>query len=438
MLTEALRRAYGATGYAVEADGKPLTARLEQPAPEIDNLLARHGARQGVFIVAWNPGSAKQDEARNRAAHAELVRVLAERKLAWLPHVGQGDDGWREEGCFVLDLDDGAARGLALRFGQTAVVRIARGGPATLLLADTSAGSGEGSTAASSVARPRTGLCQASDRFTLLAHGGVGMTVANRARQANFIADLLAVAKADLADGARGLDAIGWVLASMENSGLYNAGRGSNPNRDGVREMDASIMDGRNLKAGAVAGVVRIANPILAARRVMEETENVLFVGAQAERLLGADDAPTSTPAGDEGKPWGTIGAVALDRNGDLCAGTTTGGFGAKIPGRVGDSPIIGAGTYANNATCAISSTGHGESFIRHVAAYEVHALMRHAGFPLPAALNRVIHEVLAPAEGRGGMIAVDAQGSYAWSFNTPAMIRGAVTHLQAPVAAFD
>lgn len=438
MLTEALRQAYGATGYKVEADGKLLTARLEQPAPEIDNLLARHGARQGVFIVAWNPGSAKQDKARNRAAHAELVRVLAERKLGWLPHIGQGDDGWREEGCFVLDLDDGAARGLALRFGQTAVVRITRGGTATLLLADPSAGSGEGSTAASSVARPRTGLCKASDRFTLLAHGGVGMTVANRARQANFIADLLAVARQDLADGARGLDVVGWVLASMENSGLYNAGRGSNANRDGVREMHASIMDGRTLKAGAVAGVVRIANPILAARRVMEETENVLFVGTQAERLLGATGELGGAPVGDDGKPWGTIGAVALDRNGDLCAGTTTGGFGAKIPGRVGDSPIIGAGTYANNATCAISATGHGESFIRHVAAYEVHALMRHAGFPLPAALNRVIHEVLAPAEGRGGMIAVDAQGSYAWSFSTPAMIRGAVTHLQAPVAAFD
>jgi len=438
MLTDTLRRAYRATSYTVEADGRGLVARLDQMSPDIDTLLAARGARQGVFIVAWNPGSERRDDAANRAAHAELVRVLAARKLAWAPHVGQGDDGWREEGCFVLDLDDGAARGLALRFGQTAVVRIARGEPATLLLADPSAGSGEGALRTDTVPRPRAGLCAGSDRFTLLAHGGVGMVVANRKRQADYIAALLDIAREDLAAGARGLDVVGWVLATMENSGLYNAGRGSNPNRDGVREMDAAIMDGRTLKAGSVAGVVNIANPILAARQVMEETENVLFVGAQAERLLGATNAPPGAPVGDESKPWGTIGAVALDRDGNLCAGTTTGGFGAKIPGRVGDTPIIGAGTYANNATLAVSATGHGESFMRHVASYEAHALMRHAGFTLQAALNHVIHEVLAPVEGRGGVIAVARDGSHAWSFDTPAMIRGAVTHLLAPVAAFD
>jgi hypothetical protein len=134
MLTEALRRAYAATSYTVTVDDRMLVARLDQPSPEIDALLAGRGAKQGVFIVAWNPASRRQDDAANRIAHAELVRVLAEQGLVWLPHVGLGDDGWREEGCFVLDLDDNSARELAHRFGQTAVVRIARGQPAALLL----------------------------------------------------------------------------------------------------------------------------------------------------------------------------------------------------------------------------------------------------------------------------------------------------------------
>jgi hypothetical protein len=132
MLTDALRRAYAATSYTVTVDDRTLVARLDQPSPEIDALLAARGARQGVFIVAWNPASRRQDDAANRIAHAELVRVLAERNLAWLPHVGQGDDGWREEGCFVLDLDDVSARQLARRFRQTAVVRIARAEKAEL------------------------------------------------------------------------------------------------------------------------------------------------------------------------------------------------------------------------------------------------------------------------------------------------------------------
>jgi hypothetical protein len=134
MLTEALRRAYAATSYSVSVDGRKLAARLDQHSPEIDALLAARGARQGVFVVAWNPGSRKRDDAANRAAHAALVRVLAERNLAWLPHAGEGDDGWCEEGCFVLDLDDAGAGKLARCFGQTAVVRIAYGEPATLLL----------------------------------------------------------------------------------------------------------------------------------------------------------------------------------------------------------------------------------------------------------------------------------------------------------------
>lgn len=438
MPTEELHRAYLDTDYLVFAGDRRIVARIGRAEPAVDALLTARGSRQGVFIVAWNPGSERRDDAANQAAHERLVRALTDRQLAWLPHTGRGADGWREEGCFVFGLDDAGARALALQFGQTAVVRIALGEAAALLLADPSAGSGEGSTAIDTVARPRTGLCAASHRFTLAVHGGVGMTVATRTRQADYIATLLAVAREDLANGARGIDVVGWVLASMENSALYNAGRGSNPNRDGAREMDAAIMEGRGLKAGSVAGVVNIANPILAARRVMEETENVLFVGAQAERLLGASNAAPAAPLGDDGKPWGTIGAVVLDRDGDLCAGTTTGGFGSKIPGRVGDSPIIGAGTYANNTTLAVSATGHGESFMRHVAAHEAHALMRHAGFGLQAALNHVIHQVLAPNEGRGGMIAVDRHGSFAWSFNTPAMIRGAVTHLRAPMAAFD
>ena len=136
MLTEALRRAYAATSYTVRADGRILTARLDQQSPEIDALLAAHGAAQGVFIVAWNPGSKRRDEAANRAAHAELVRELRQRGLAWLPHVGRGDDGWQEEGCFVLDLNDADADGLARRFGQNGVVRIARGAAAELLTPD--------------------------------------------------------------------------------------------------------------------------------------------------------------------------------------------------------------------------------------------------------------------------------------------------------------
>jgi L-asparaginase / beta-aspartyl-peptidase len=231
---------------------------------------------------------------------------------------------------------------------------------------------------------------------------------------------------------------------ALEDDPLFNAGRGGVFTAAGTQEMDASIMDGRDHRAGAVAAIFGPRNPVLAARAVMERSQHVLLIGEGAlafcrEHGVGfaepgyfstkerrRDLRNTLAKRNRDAAAEGTVGAVARDREGDLAAATSTGGMTGKTPGRVGDSPIIGAGTYADNATCAISATGHGEFFMRYGAAFEIAARLRHAGQSLQQAADAVV-AALAVLRGRGGLVAVDRTGALALPFNTTGMYRGYV-----------
>jgi beta-aspartyl-peptidase (threonine type) len=251
------------------------------------------------------------------------------------------------------------------------------------------------------------------------------------------------------------LDAVEAAICVLEDSPLFNAGRGSVFTSDGKNEMDAAVMDGATKKAGAVASVQGIKNPVRAARKVMEQTSHVMLVGDGADKfaheqgLQFEDSAYFFTQErwdelqrtkeqeralkkeyGSLAFPHthlGTVGAVAVDKNGNLAAGTSTGGLTNKRWGRVGDSPIIGAGTYADNETCAVSCTGRGEVFILLSAAHEVSALMRYQGLSVEKAAQRVVHGELVTlgGEGTGGLIALDRNGHFAMECNTPGMYRG-------------
>jgi beta-aspartyl-peptidase (threonine type) len=253
-----------------------------------------------------------------------------------------------------------------------------------------------------------------------------------------------------LAAGGSAWDAVAAAVVVLEDSPLFNAGRGAVFTHDGTHELDASIMDGRDQSGGAVAGVHLVRNPILLARLVRERSEHVLLTGAGAEafaRLHGVafepveyfhtaqrweqlqealkDDSIRMDHSDDKDeKKFGTVGAVARDAQGNLAAATSTGGMTNKKWGRVGDTPILGAGTYANNATCAISCTGHGEYFIRSVVAYDVHCMMEYKGLPLAEAVRTVVHDKLVKIGGEGGLIAVDAQGNVVLDFNSEGMYR--------------
>lgn len=258
-----------------------------------------------------------------------------------------------------------------------------------------------------------------------------------------------------ISHGGTAVDAVEAAVRVLEDSPLFNAGKGSVFNCDGINEMDASIMNGKNLKAGAVAEVHTIRNPITAAKAVMENSPHILLAAKGAEQFareqgleivdpsyffdeqrhkqwLLSKDKENSSWAGDEiylppeitAKKLGTVGAVALDSAGNLAAATSTGGINNKKFGRIGDSPIIGAGTYANNKTCAVSCTGEGEYFIRNVAAYDLSALMDYKGFTLAQAATEVIKKV-AQIGGEGGLIAIDNQGTIITPFNTSSMFRG-------------
>ncbi len=239
--------------------------------------------------------------------------------------------------------------------------------------------------------------------------------------------------------GGTALDAVQSVLVRLEDDPLFNAGRGAVFTHDGRHELDAAIMDGNALRCGAVAGLHTTKNPIKLARLVMERTRHVLLAGEGADlfsREMGLAQVDQDyfftqrryeawqRVLARETKKLGTVGAAALDRAGNLAAGTSTGGLTDKRYGRVGDVPVIGAGTYANNLSCAVSCTGIGEEFIRHNAAHEVSALILHRGFTLEQAVNEVIGKQLAP--GDGGLIAVDAKGAIAMAFSTMGMYRGA------------
>jgi len=298
--------------------------------------------------------------------------------------------------------------------------------------------------------------------FTLAVHGGAGVISAKAGgavRTPSYHAGLrraLAAGRNILAGDGTALDAVIEAVAALEDDPLFNAGRGSVFTRAGTQEMDACVMDGAAHRAGAVAGILGPRNPVRAARAVMERSPHVLLIGAGAlafsreagvafcepgyfrtearwrelERALGN---PRREP-----RQYGTVGAVARDRYGNLAAATSTGGMTAKLPGRVGDTPIIGAGTYADNATCAVSATGHGEFFIRHAAASAIAARLRHADEPLDVAAQAVIDE-LAAAGGLGGVAAVDRGNALALPFSTAGMYRGYVRdRLPIHTAIFD
>ena len=246
----------------------------------------------------------------------------------------------------------------------------------------------------------------------------------------------------------------------MEDSPLFNAGKGAVFTHEGKNEMDASIMDGKTLNAGAVAGISVVKNPISAARKVMEESIHVMMAGKGADAFARSKGLEIVDPSyfhtdnrlemlkkikdkekieldhdGDKGyidreypdSKFGTVGAIAVDRMGNLAAATSTGGMTNKRWNRIGDSPVIGAGTYANNKTCAVSSTGHGEYFIRSVVAYDISALMEYKGLSVKEAAEEVVHKKLVDMGGSGGVIALDAKGNFAMPFNTAGMYRGYV-----------
>lgn len=302
-------------------------------------------------------------------------------------------------------------------------------------------------------------------------HGGAGtisrsnVSTEQEAAYHAALKDVLQAAQQLLAAGGSALDAVCLAVDLLEDCPLFNAGHGAVFTHDETHELDAAVMDGATLRAGAVACVSRVRRPLRAARAVMERSEHVLLVGAGAEAFAQAcglelvDPAYFSTEARraqlqrarasdatlldhdaaalvlrpsaagatplDEGSKLGTVGAVALDAHGNLAAATSTGGMTNKRPGRVGDTPLIGAGTYADNRTAAISCTGSGEMFMRTVAAFDVCARMAYGGQSLDAAAQEVVMKVLPAIGGRGGLIAVDALGNLSLPFNTEGMYRG-------------
>ena len=301
-------------------------------------------------------------------------------------------------------------------------------------------------------------------RYVLVIHGGAGTILKKNMtpeKEAAYAAGLEAALKAGynvLKAGGTSLDAVEAAVRIMEDNPLFNAGKGAVFTHDGRNELDASIMDGKTGAAGAVAGVRTIKNPVTLARAVMEKSEHVMMAGRGAEQFaaeVGVEIADTAYFRTEErwrglqralqqdsmkarldhsfalprhhDEKFGTVGCVALDKNGNLAAATSTGGMTNKKYGRIGDSPIIGAGTYASNSTVAVSCTGWGEFYIRNVVAYDLSALMAYKGLSVKAAGDAVIKKV-GEMGGDGGLIALDKNGHMAMPFNTEGMYRGAVT----------
>jgi beta-aspartyl-peptidase (threonine type) len=280
--------------------------------------------------------------------------------------------------------------------------------------------------------------------WAIVVHGGAGVITRDRMTpeaDAEYRAVMSAVidtGAAVLAAGGTALDAVERTIRLMEDSPLFNAGKGAVFTHEGRNELDASIMDGSDLAAGAVAGVTDIRNPISAARRVMEASPHVMLAGKGASEFAAEQGLEIVDPSYFftqrrykelqrmlERDTHGTVGCVALDMNGDLAAGTSTGGMTNKRYNRIGDTPVIGAGTYANDVTCAVSATGHGEYFIRYTVAHDISALMEYKGLTLDSAARLVIKDKLVRAGGTGGVIAVDRAGNISMPFNTEGMYRG-------------
>ena len=293
--------------------------------------------------------------------------------------------------------------------------------------------------------------------YTLVIHGGAGtilkkdLTNELEAAYRKGLEDALKAGYALLEKGKTAVEAVLAATISLENNILFNAGKGSVFGKDGRQEMDASIMDGKNLMAGAVSAVRNVRNPVELAHAIMNKSQHVMLNGngalefakehglqieedeyfysafryEQWKQMQGSNEVVLDHNVVIKDKKFGTVGAAAMDIHGNIAAATSTGGMTNKQYGRVGDSPIIGAGTYANNKTCAISCTGHGEPFIRAVTAYDVSCLMEYKGLSLEEAMNVVVHDKLIKMDGEGGMIGVDANGNTAMVFNSEGMYRG-------------
>jgi len=275
-------------------------------------------------------------------------------------------------------------------------------------------------------------------------HGGAGtlhkadMTASRAALYREALGEALQAGNTVLQKGGTALDAVTATVVAMEDSPLFNAGRGAVYNADARHELDAAIMDGATLRAGAVACVERIRNPVLAARAVMQHSRHVLLAGRGAERFAKKQELKLvnreyfGTASRLEAlkrnlqSHHGTVGAVALDRDGNLAAATSTGGYTGKLPGRIGDSALVGAGTYADNRACAVSGTGLGEAFIRAQVAYDIAARMRYRRESLASAARAALASV-ARLGGDGGLVAVDRRGNVAMPFNSQGMYRACI-----------
>ena len=309
-------------------------------------------------------------------------------------------------------------------------------------------------------------------RITLVIHGGAGtitrqnLTPEKEKAYKDALNEALQQGYEVLKKGGTSLDAVETAVRSMEDNPLFNAGKGAVFTNEGRNELDAAIMDGKTLKAGSVAGVTTVRNPVTAARAVMEKSEHVMLIGTGAEKFAREKGLEMAEPAYfftepryrnlqqvqeaeekknalekekqaqpggsgkleehifQEGKKFGTVGAVALDAYGNLAAATSTGGMTNKRFGRVGDVPVIGAGTYADNATCAVSCTGHGEYFIRYTVAHDIAALVGYKKYSVKKAGDAVIMEKLVQAGGEGGAIILDRKGNFSMPFNSSGMYR--------------
>lgn len=314
-----------------------------------------------------------------------------------------------------------------------------------------------------------TAVGQQNPEFGLVIHGGAGninqenINTEQEKAYRQKLTEALEAGHAILEKGGSAIEAVITSIQILENSPLFNAGHGAVLTNSGRAELDASLMDGRTGSAGAVAGVSVVKNPILAAQAVMLHSPHVMLSGSGAEEFAkeqGLETADSSyfiipkrleqlnqmkakekekekeqgilSPDSSNEK-HGTVGAVALDSQGNLAAGTSTGGMMNKRYGRIGDSPVIGAGTYAENGVCAVSATGHGEFFIRNVVAYDIAALMKYTQADLEKAAHEVIMHKLKKKGGEGGIIAIDQNGKIAMPFNTEGMFRGYVTETARP-----
>ncbi|HNR48268.1 MAG TPA: isoaspartyl peptidase/L-asparaginase [Bacteroidia bacterium] len=301
--------------------------------------------------------------------------------------------------------------------------------------------------------------------FTIAIHGGAGtispdsMTAEKEQLYLRGLEQALSAGHAVLKENGSAMDAVMAAVVQLEDNPLFNAGRGSVFTHEGLHEMDAAIMDGNSGNAGAVAGVKSVRNPIVLARLVMEKTEHVMLHGNGAEELAKLHHLPFESPEyfydayryeqwqsirdtettqldHSKNKKFGTVGAVALDVHGNVAAATSTGGMTNKRFSRIGDSPIIGAGTYAANHTCAVSCTGHGEYFILSVVAYDVSCLMEYKGLSIEEACRSVVMEKLVKTGGEGGLIAVDKTGIPQLVFNSEGMYRGYQINNEMPFTA--